>query len=228
MTIERGQDWGRRVDRPDELVEVADDAAAGALVTGLRRAGRPLPPLGLLAGDLRRTLGRPDAVTALDRQVSEFTVDLGVVTVAGEEHWFVSHVVARRSWWRGEVVAAMNAEFLGAWDVAPRGHPNDGRLDLVRVQDLSVSDRWKAWRRLPSGSYLPHPGIEVQARDRARPRPGRTAHRARRRGCRRDGRPTGAAGRARRPDRLRLTSAGAVRVPPPRLAIRRRFDVVRL
>ena len=98
----------------------------------------------------------------LDGQVSEFTVDLGVVTVAGEEHWFVSHVVARRSWWRGEVVAAMNAQFVGAWDVAPRGHPNDGRLDLVRVQDLSVSDRWKAWRRLPSGSYLPHPGIEVR------------------------------------------------------------------
>jgi len=162
VTIERGQDWGRRVDRPDGLVEVADDAAAGALVTGLRRAGRPLPPLGLLAGDLRQTLGQPDAVTALDRQVSEFTVDLGVVTVAGEAHWFISHVVARRSWWRGEVVAAMNAEFVGAWDVAPRGHPNDGRLDLVRVQDLSVSDRWKAWRRLPSGSYLPHPGIEVR------------------------------------------------------------------
>ena len=162
MTIERGQDWGRRVDRPENLVEVADDAAAGALITGLRRAGRPLPPLGLLAGDLRRTLGRPDPVTVLDGQVSEFTVDVGVVTVAGEEHWFVSHVVARRSWWRGEVVAAMNAQFVGAWDVAPRGHPNDGRLDLVRVQDLSVSDRWKASRRLPSGSYLPHPGIEAR------------------------------------------------------------------
>ena len=162
MTIERGQDWGRRVDRPENLVEVADDAAAGSLITGLRRAGRLLPPLGLLAGDLRRTLGRPDPVTVLDGQVSEFTVDLGVVTVAGEEHWFVSHVVARRSWWRGEVVAAMNAQFVGAWDVAPRGHPNDGRLDLVRVQDLSVSDRWKAWRRLPSGSYLPHPGIEAR------------------------------------------------------------------
>ena len=162
MTIERGQDWGRRVDRPDGLGEVADDAAAGALVTGLRRAGRPLPPLGLLAGDLRQTLGQPDAVTALDRQVSEFTVDLGVVTVAGEAHWFISHVVARRSWWRGEVVAVMNAQFVGPWDVAPRGHPNDGRLDLVRVRDLGLADRWKAWRRLPSGTHLPHPGIEAR------------------------------------------------------------------
>ena len=163
MTIERGQDWGRRVDRPAELVEVPGDAGAGALVTQLRRAGRPLPPVGLLAGDLRRTLGRPDAVATLDQQVSEFTIDLGVVTVAGEDHWFVSHVVARRSWWRGEVVAAMNAQFLGSWDVAPRGHPNDGRLDVVRVEALSVSDRWKAWRRLPSGTHLPHPGIEARS-----------------------------------------------------------------
>jgi putative lipid kinase YegS-like protein len=163
VTIERGQDWGRRADRPSDLVEVASDAEAGALVTRLRRADHPVPTLGLLAGDLRRTLGRADRVARLEREVSEFTVDLGVVVFGGEEHWFVSHVVVRRSWWRGEVVAAMNAQFLGPWDVAPRGHPNDGRLDLVRVRDMGIGDRWKAWRRLPSGTHLPHPGIELTA-----------------------------------------------------------------
>ena len=162
MTIERGQDWGRRVDRRSGVVDVTSDAEAGALVTRLRRAGQALPTLGLLAGDLRRTLGRPDRVARLDREVSEFTVDLGVVSVAGEEHWFISHVVARRSWWRGEVTATMNAQFLGSWDVAPRGHPNDGRLDLVRVTDMGVADRWKAWRRLPTGTHVPHSGIEAR------------------------------------------------------------------
>jgi hypothetical protein len=163
VTIERGQDWGRRVDRPHDLVEVAGDGEAGALVTRLRRAGEPLPILGLLAGDLRRTLGRPDPVATLDGQVSRLTVDLGVVAAAGGEHWFVSHVVARRSWWRGEIVAVMNAQFIGSWDVAPRGHPNDGRLDVLRVGDLAVADRWKAWRRLPTGTHLPHPGIEARS-----------------------------------------------------------------
>jgi hypothetical protein len=162
VTIERGQDWGRRVDRRSDVVEVAGDAEAGALVTEARRAGQPVPTLGLLAGDLRRTLGRTDAVTRLGPEVSEFTVDLGVVTVAGEDHWFVSHVVARRSWWRGEVAAAMNAQFLGSWDVAPRGHPNDGRLDLLRVGEMGGRERWKAWRRLPSGTHVPHPGIEMR------------------------------------------------------------------
>jgi hypothetical protein len=162
VTIERGQDWGRRVDRRSDVVEVASDAEAGALLTRLRRAGQALPTLGLLAGDLRRTLGRPDRVARLDREVSEFTVDVGVVTLAGEEHWFISHVVARRSWWRGEVAATMNAQFLGSWDVAPRGHPNDGRLDLAHVTDMGVADRWKAWRRLPTGTHVPHPGIEAR------------------------------------------------------------------
>ena len=99
----------------------------------------------------------------LDSEVSEFTVDLGALVLAGEEHWFVSHAVARRSWWRGEVVAALNAQFIGSWDVAPRGHPNDGRLDLLRVQEMGVRDRWKAGRRLRSGTHVPHPQIEVRA-----------------------------------------------------------------
>jgi diacylglycerol kinase family enzyme len=78
--------------------------------------------------------------------------------VDGALHFFVAHLVARRSWWRGSVVAAMNAQFLGPWDVAPRSHPNDGRLDLVEA-DLPLGDRWKARSRLRTGSHVPHPGI---------------------------------------------------------------------
>ncbi|MEZ5250968.1 MAG: hypothetical protein R2713_17670 [Ilumatobacteraceae bacterium] len=77
--------------------------------------------------------------------------------------WAATHVVARRSWWRGEVIAAMNGQFLDGWDVAPRAHPNDGRLDLVRVRAaMSARDRWRARRRLPSGTHVPHPAIEIR------------------------------------------------------------------
>ncbi len=34
----------------------------------------------------------------------------------------------------------MNAQFLGRWDVAPRGHPNDGRLDVLDA-DLPLDER---------------------------------------------------------------------------------------
>jgi hypothetical protein len=129
VTVRRGEDWGRRAPRPAGVVEVADDAAAAALVDAARRDGRAAPVVGLLGG---------------------------------VERAFVAHLVARRSWWRGEVVAAMNAEHLGPWDVAPRGHPNDGRLDVVHVVDLGLHDRWKAWRRLPTGTHVPHPAISVR------------------------------------------------------------------
>ncbi|MCB1004288.1 MAG: hypothetical protein KDB35_08900, partial [Acidimicrobiales bacterium] len=34
----------------------------------------------------------------------------------------------------------------------------DGRLDVLSG-DLSLRDRTKAWRRLPQGAHVPHPGI---------------------------------------------------------------------
>jgi diacylglycerol kinase family enzyme len=55
----------------------------------------------------------------------------------------------------------MNAEFLGAWTVAPRAHPGDGLLDVVDA-DLPFSERWEARRRLPYGTHVPHPRITVR------------------------------------------------------------------
>ena len=162
MTVRRGQDWGRRAARPADVVEVADDAAGAALVDAARREGRPAPVLGLRGGDLRRTLGGGAPVGHLANEVGEYPVDVGLVVLDGVERAFLAHLVARRSWWRGEVVAAMNGEHLGSWDVAPRGHPNDGRLDVLHVVDLGVGDRWKAWRRLPTGTHVPHPGIALR------------------------------------------------------------------
>ena len=75
----------------------------------------------------------------------------------------VAHVVARgRTWWRGPIVAVMNAEHIGAWDVAPRAHPNDGQLDVVEVDAaMTMRARWQARRRLPAGTHVPHPAIAM-------------------------------------------------------------------
>jgi diacylglycerol kinase family enzyme len=88
-------------------------------------------------------------------------IDAGQATVDGHEYSFVAHLVARRSWWRGEVVAVMNAQFVGRWDVAPRSHPNDGRLDVMHVAPaMSVRSRWKAHSRLATGTHVPHPQMK--------------------------------------------------------------------
>lgn len=158
MTIEKGRDWGEAGPVPDDLVLVASDAEARHVLEEARGRGGDLPPLGLLGGDLCRTLGGRGDRSRLADGGTRLTVDLGVALLDGRLRLFVAHLVLRRSWWRGPVTAVMNAQHLGRWDVAPRAHPGDGRLDVLDG-DLSLGDRWKARSRLPTGTHVPHPGI---------------------------------------------------------------------
>jgi diacylglycerol kinase family enzyme len=166
MTVRKGQGWGEPGTLADDGVVVHSDAEARRIVERARRSGEPPPPLGLAGGDLARTLGgRGDVARLRSPDAVRLPVDLGAALLDGRLHWFVSHLVARRSWWRGPLLAAMNAEFLGDWDVAPRAHPNDGLLDMVSVAaGMSVTDRIKARRRLPIGGHVPHPAIDQSRR----------------------------------------------------------------
>lgn len=160
MTIRKGEAWGQPGPLPRHGVVVRSDREARQIVTAARRAGEPIPPLGLLGGDLCRTLGGTgDEHRLHSDQAVQLPVDLGAVLVDGRLHWFVAHLVARRSWWFGRVVVAMNAQYLGDWDVAPKGHPNDGRLDVLDG-DPALGQRWQARTRLRSGTHVPHPAIE--------------------------------------------------------------------
>lgn len=162
MTIRKGEPWGAPGPLPAGAIMVASDAAARAAVEHAKRSGDALPALGLLGGDLCRTVGgRGDEARIRSGGGTVLPVDLGAVLVDGRRHSFVAHCVVRgRTPWRGRVVAAMNAQYVGRFDVAPRSHPGDGRLDVIDVSSaFSTTDRWKAWRRLAAGTHLPHPRI---------------------------------------------------------------------
>ena len=154
MTIRRGEDWGAGGPLAEGAPIVASDAALAALVS----AGG-LSETGLVGGDLCRTVAGPgDAARLRTPAARRLPIDVGTVALDdGPARVFVAHVLAGRRA-RGPVVAAMNAQFRGHWDVAPRAHPNDGRLDLLQA-DLGPGDRFKAWRRLPLGTHVPHPRI---------------------------------------------------------------------
>ena len=143
---------------PDDPI-AEDDAAACRYVEAAMDSGIVAPVVGLLGGDLGRTVGaRADPTRLLSADAVRLPMDLGEVILDGERHLFVAHVLARRSWWFGPVTAVMNAQWLGRWDVAPKSHPGDGLLDVFET-DMTFDDRLKARRRLLTGTHVPHPEI---------------------------------------------------------------------
>jgi diacylglycerol kinase family enzyme len=139
------------------LIEIGWDANAAW------SAGLDDLPVRLTGGDLLTSLGGPSSGATVNR----FPVDLLRVAADGDELVALAHVIARgRTWWRGPISAVFNADHVGRWDVVPKAHPGDGRFDIVEVDGgMPVRARWQAWRRLPTGTHLPHPMIHVRQAD---------------------------------------------------------------
>lgn len=162
MTISKGADWGETVQRPSDLRVAADDHDLAVMLGD--GSGQPTA---VSSGDVFRTVGaRPlgdrGELLALPFDLLRVSLDDAEPMVA------VAHVLARApwragGWWRGEALAVMNAEFVGEYDVAPRGHPNDGRAETLRVgPEMGFRQRWEVRRRLPSARHLPHPLIATR------------------------------------------------------------------
>jgi hypothetical protein len=158
LTVKPGQEWGREVTAVADARVVTSDAELAALVSS-SVADRAVLARG---GDVHRTLGRPSGMAT--RRVP---IDAMAVTADGRDFTAVAHAVARPrgrvGWWRGRIVAVMNVDHIGSWDVAPRAHPNDGWLDVIEVAaTMALRARWQAWRRLHTGTHVPHPDIATR------------------------------------------------------------------
>ncbi len=159
MTIEKGRSWGRPAPLPAAGVVVRSDAQARHVLEEARRSGLPYPPLGLVGGDLCRTLAGPgDEGRLRSERAMSFPVDVGQVLVDGRLHLFVAHLVARTRLWTRAFVA-MNAQWLGDWNLGPRAHPNDGLLDTYDAR-LPPGQLLPVRSRLHHGAHLPHPNIK--------------------------------------------------------------------
>lgn len=157
MPIDRGQDWGRPGPLPAGSPVVASDRELRDLVLDHRRRAVPLPVIGLVGGDLCRTLGgRGDRSRLTGADAVTVTVDLGVASIDGESTVFVAHLLVGRPFVGGTVV--MQAQWCDGLDLAPRSHPADGRLDVTSGR-LPFGQRRAARRRARSGTHLPHPDL---------------------------------------------------------------------
>ncbi|HEX8769456.1 MAG TPA: hypothetical protein VF711_01665 [Acidimicrobiales bacterium] len=164
MPIAKGRPWGAPGPFPGDGVVVGSDAEARAVIEKARVERRPIPPLGLLGGDLCRTLGggvgSDRGGEGRLRSVGGvcFSIDLGEAILDGRIHFFVAHLVARSRMWTRAFVA-MNAQWLGALNLGPRAHPGDGLLDTYDSR-LSLNQVLAVRSRAHHGSHLPHPQVQ--------------------------------------------------------------------
>ncbi len=167
MTIRKNEDWGSTVVRPENLLICETDAAASQLATDFYLQQKPMPAIAIFRSSLSRTLGKKGSnVNSQNMQATPF--DLLEVTFVDasmieQKVLALGYGLLRKSWWRGDIVAAMNTSFIGDWDCAPRSHPNDGKFDLLAVSsEMKSTQRLIASRRLKFGTHLPHPQISVK------------------------------------------------------------------
>lgn len=165
MTIQKGQDWGRYVARPNSLHLVADDREADHYLNQhLSGASAPLE-IAILKSEMARTLGvsganiKKSEMLLTEFDVVEATFELDDSKVR-ERRYFLGHAFIRSRWFRGETVGVLNSSFVGRRDWAPRSHPNDGKFDVVEFDEsINIRQRLTAYRLMKSGSHLPHPKI---------------------------------------------------------------------
>ena len=167
MTIRKNENWGATAARPENLVICETDEAASQLATDFYLQQKSIPPIAITRSNLSRALGTKGA-DAKSQNMQATPFDLIEVTFVDasktqQKVLALGYGLLRKSWWRGDIVAAMNTSFIGDWDCAPRSHPNDGKFDLLTVKsEMKPTQRLIASRRLRLGTHLPHPQISVK------------------------------------------------------------------
>lgn len=168
MVIQRGQSWGSEGIAVHDLVWTSSDVELAKHIS----AGRK--DVAVSGGDMWRTIGSRSrrvlpGETAMCLPIDVMHVEYQTVTGDLLTKMAVANVVVRPAnvrggWLRGEISVVANAQFLRKWDVAPRGHPNDGRVELTQVsRAMGLRQRWSARSRLRTGTHLPHPLINAKS-----------------------------------------------------------------
>lgn len=168
MVIQRGQSWGSVGIAVDDLVWASSDAELAKHISTGRK------DVAVSGGDMWRTIGSRSrrvlpGETAMCLPIDVMHVEYQTVTGDLLTKMAVANVVVRPAnvrggWLRGEISVVANAQFLRKWDVAPRGHPNDGRVELTQVsRAMGLRQRWSARSRLRTGTHLPHPLINAKS-----------------------------------------------------------------
>jgi hypothetical protein len=175
VTLRKGVPWGRPASAPADVVVDGDDADLASAIAehpGARVSFRATP-----GSDFASAVG----LTGASDSTTELPCDALEVEADGTTEIAVNMVVFgtppdRQRWWSrarrmlvrvdGRVVhdddalgvVIANGQHLRGYDVVPRGHPGDGRVE-VHVYALDRAERRAMRTRLRDGTHVPHPRI---------------------------------------------------------------------
>jgi hypothetical protein len=174
--IRPGEEWGSPTDSPPDLEVHGSDAelaravaaSSGSLIRFVPDASSDLArAVGLGPGDARGTAPQTalplDALTMSDGTLA---VNLCVIGTPPDRLRRSSPLIDLEveidgsPWFSGRATTVVIAtgQFLRGVDVAPRGHPGDGKAE-IQVYELTRRERRPMRARLPTGSHVPHPRI---------------------------------------------------------------------
>jgi diacylglycerol kinase family enzyme len=179
--IKPGEEWGEPTTEAPAFEIDGDDAALAATVPPVAASAPPLVRFAPVGSDLARAVGlaASHASVGIAVPVDALDTDHGVavnalvlgVAPASLRAWHrsrhVTVIVDGRTVHDGpaSTVVVANGQYVDGADLAPRGHPGDGRAE-IQVYRLRPGERAAMRRRLPTGTHLPHPRI-VTASGRA-------------------------------------------------------------
>ena len=157
MTIEKGAAWGFVGVTPHDCVVAKDEAAAAlAVQQGAKHVW-------LESGDILRALGLAVAAGAL--KVGEpcrlLPCDVLMVQLDDAAPVLALSSVVVGSWRKPQLWVTTGG-FLGALNVAPRAHVNDGVVDALEFAgSIPLRQLLLMRRRMRLGDHLPHPRLTM-------------------------------------------------------------------
>jgi len=158
MTIKKGSEYGVQRPLPVDAPLASTDGELRQLVVSSRRQGESTITVGLLGGDLCKTLGGPGSAERLyGPDAITVPVDLVIAVLDGVEVPFVAHAIVGKPFTKDSAMV-MNAQWLGDLDFGPRAHPGDGLIDIT-TGSLGWRERRLARSRAKTGTHLPHPSL---------------------------------------------------------------------
>jgi hypothetical protein len=155
--IKRGEEWGVPTTCTSADIIVIGDHGLAVSSTDKR--------LIVHGGDIAHSLGDPQApaagVNCTEVPIDALRVLITLRNGTTQSNIAASHVMIGE-WLRGRLVCVSNGGFIGAKNVSPRAHPNDGLFDVMSLHPtMGMQQRLRARHKSILGTHTPHPLIDT-------------------------------------------------------------------